>query len=61
MIYIVKPVLTKMSNAIRLHVRCIYTTTNDLRNIIKMMQLQAHDFELFEKQKALLHQWYHEK
>ena len=28
---------------------------------ITLMLLQDHEFELFEEQKARLHQWYHEK
>ena len=40
-----------MSITLRLQVRCIYTTTNDLANNINMMLLQAQEFKLFEQQK----------
>ena len=55
MINIVKPVPREMSDAMILNLCCIYT------NIIEVMLLQADGFELFEEQKALLHQCYHEK
>ena len=56
MIDIAKPVLKKISIALRLQVRCIYTATNDLANNINMMLLQTQEFKLFEEQKALLYQ-----
>ena len=61
MINIVKPVPREMSNAMILHLCRIYTVTNYLTNYIEVMLLQANGFELFEEQKALLYQWYHEK
>ena len=44
-----------------LNLCCIYTVTNYITNNIEVLLLQADGFELFEEQKALLHQWYHEK